>query len=90
MSVRCPLPSVLLNPMQVEGEVTIFTKWGGYSYREKGGSALYQQKEGSHSFSLLRLVVELFLGLQHQNIVLKARHIPGCLNITAAHLSWPN
>ena len=42
---------------------------------------------GTRSRTLLRLVVELFMWLQAQNIVVRARHIPGCLNVIADHLS---
>ena len=37
--------------------------------------------------SLLRLVVDLFLWLQTQDITLRARHIPCCLNVIADRLS---
>ena len=40
--------------------------------------------------TLLRLVVDLFLWLQNQNIALWARHIPGCLNVIADWLTWLN
>ena len=36
------------------------------------------------------LTVELFLWLESQDIVVRARHIPGCLNVIADHLSRPN
>ena len=45
---------------------------------------------GTHSASLLRLTVELFLWLESQGIVVRARHIPGCMNVIADHLSRPN
>ena len=45
---------------------------------------------GTHSTSLLRLVVDLFKWLQAQDIILRARHIPGCLNVIADRLSRPN
>ena len=45
---------------------------------------------GTHSHLLLQLVVDLFLWLQTQDITLRARHIPGCLNVIADHLSRPN
>ena len=45
---------------------------------------------GTWSHTLLCLVVELFMWLQAQNIVVRARHIPGCLNVIADHLSHPN
>ena len=34
--------------------------------------------------------MEPFIWLQAQNIVVRARHIPGCLNVIADHLSRPN
>ena len=43
---------------------------------------------GTRSTSLPRLTVELFLWLESQDII--ARHIPGCLNVIADHLSRPN
>ena len=45
---------------------------------------------GTHSPTFLRLTVELLLWLEAQNIIVRARHIPGCLNVTADHLSRPN
>ena len=45
---------------------------------------------GTHSYALLSLVVDLFLWLQTQDNAIRARHIPGCLNIIADCLSWPN
>ena len=44
---------------------------------------------GTRSLTLLRLTVELLLWLEARNIV-RARHIPGCLNVKADHLSRPN
>ena len=44
---------------------------------------------GTRSPSLLRLTVEL-LWLEAQDIIVRARHIPGCLNVIADHLSRPN
>ena len=45
---------------------------------------------GTHSPTLLHLTVELLLWLEAQNIIVRARHIPGCLNMIADHLSCPN
>ena len=45
---------------------------------------------GTHSLALLRLVVGLFMWLQAQDIVLRARHILGCVNVIANRLSRPN
>ena len=38
---------------------------------------------GTRSPTLLRLTVELLLWLEAQNIIVRARHIPGCLNVIA-------
>ena len=54
------------------------------------GSFIYQQAGGTRSPTLLRLTVDLFLWLESQSIVVPARHIPGCLNVIADHLSRPN
>ena len=45
---------------------------------------------GTRSPTLLRLAVNLFLWLESQGIIVRARHIPGCLNVIADHLSRPN
>ena len=45
---------------------------------------------GTRSLTLLCLTVDLFLWLESQNIIVRARHIPGCLNVIADHLSHPN
>ena len=45
---------------------------------------------GTRSPTLLRLTVDLFLWLESQSILVLARHIPGCLNVIADHLSRPN
>ena len=45
---------------------------------------------GTSSHTLIRLVVELFTWLQAHDIVVRARHIPGCLNVIADHLSGPD
>ena len=52
-----------------------------FSYINKQG--------GTHSPTLLRLTVELLLWLEAQNIIVRARHIPG-LNVIADHLSRQN
>ena len=48
------------------------------------------KQEGTRSPTFLRLTVELLLWLEAQNIIVRARHIPGCLNVIADHLSRPN
>ena len=51
----------------------------------------YINKQGGTRFpTLLRLTVDFFLWLEAQNIIVQARHIPGCLNVKADHLSHPN
>ena len=45
---------------------------------------------GTRSSTLLRLTVDLLLWLESQSIIVRARHIPGCLNVIADHLSRPN
>ena len=51
----------------------------------------YINKQGvSRSPTLLRLTVKLLLWLEAQNIIVRARHIPGCLNVIADHLSCAN
>ena len=45
---------------------------------------------GTLSPTLLRLTVELLLWLEAQNIIVRARHIPGCLNVIADHLVVPS
>ena len=44
---------------------------------------------GTHFYSLLHLVAELFLWLQAQDIIIRTRHIPRCLNVLIDSLSWP-
>ena len=43
--------------------------------------AYINKQGGSHSHSLLCLVVDLFLWQQTQDIAIWARHIPGCQNV---------
>ena len=52
--------------------------------------AYIDKQGGTHSHLLLQLVENLFLWFQTQDITLRARHIPGCLNVIADHLSQPN
>ena len=52
-----------------------------------------KKQGGTRSPTLLRLTVELLLWLEAQNIIIvRARHIPGCLNVihVADHPSRPN
>ena len=52
--------------------------------------AYINKQGGTHSNLLLRLVVDLFLWLQTQDITLRARHIPVRLNVIVDRLSRPN
>ena len=59
--------------------------------RDNSTVVSYINKQGgTRPHTLLRLVVELFMWLQAQNIVVRVRHILGCLNVIADHLSRPN
>ena len=53
-------------------------------------SVLYQQAMGERSYSLLHLVVDLFLWLHPQDLAIQARHILGCLNVIANCLYRPS
>ena len=44
----------------------------------------------THPHNLLRLVGDLFLWLRSQDIAIRARHIPGCLNVITDQLSRLN
>ena len=56
----------------------------GYSITDNTTVVAYINKQGgTYSHLLLWLVVDLFLWLQTQDITLRARHIPGCLNVIA-------
>ena len=59
-------------------------------YRQYHCCSLYQQTGEDPFPHPLRLVVDLFLWLQSQDIAIRARHIPGCLNVIADWLSQPN
>ena len=48
------------------------------------------KQRGTHSHTLLHLVVDLFILLQTRDIAIRARHIPRCLNVIADRLSRPN
>ena len=59
-------------------------------YRQYHCCRLYQQTGWTHSHTLIWLVVDLCMWLQTQDIILRARHIPGCLNVIADRLSRLN
>ena len=55
-------------------------------YGQFDSSFIYQQTRGGP----IPPPGELLLWLEAQNIIVRARHIPGCLNVIADHLSRPN
>ena len=59
----------------------------GHDRHGQFDSGFIYQQAGRDS---LPLTVELFLWLESQDIVVRVRHIPGCLNVIADHLSRPN
>ena len=61
-----------------------------YGQFDSSTCIIYQQARRDPFPTLLRLTVELLLWLEAQNIIVQARHIPGCLNVIADHLSRPN
>ena len=93
-----------LDPYRPQAPHQLSGAQGGYSCPAALGSSAsgppshdnstvvsYINKQGgTRSHSLLRLTVELLLWLEVQDIVVRARHIPGCLNVIADHLSRPN
>ena len=63
----------------------------GYDrYGHFDSSFVYQQTRRDPFPHLVQLTVKLLLWLEAQNITVRARHIPGCLNKIADHLSRPN
>ena len=68
-------------------EITIFTDastqgWGAHMDNTTVVSDINKQG-GTYSLTLLCLVVNCFLWLQAQDILIRARHILGCLNVIA-------
>ena len=57
----------------------------GYGHHRQFDSSFNKQGR-TRSPTLLRLTVDLFLWLEAQNIIVRARHISGCLNVIADHL----
>ena len=63
---------------------------GDGRHRQFDSSSYINKQGGTRSPTLLRLTVDLFLWLEAQNIIIRARNIPGCLNVIADHLSRPS
>ena len=87
-----------INVLEIKAVIMIFPNWvavlQGHHVliaTDNNTVVAYINKQGvNHSHALLRLVVGLFLWLQTQDITLRARHIPCCLNVIADRLSRPN
>ena len=52
--------------------------------------SLHQQTRGTHSAEMCALLWKIMTWCHHYHITLKARHIPGCLNVMANLLSRSN
>ena len=52
--------------------------------------SLHQQQGGTHSVEMCALLWKIMTWCHHYHITLKARHIPGCLNVMADLLSRSN
>ena len=61
--------------------------WSGEHGQSTSMLFAFNKQGGTHSHTLLRLVVDLFLRLQ---IAIRTRHISGCLNMIADRISRPN
>ena len=52
--------------------------------------AYINKQGGTHSAEMCALLWRIMTWCHHSHITLKARHIPGCLNVMADLLSWSN
>ena len=75
-----------LDPYRPQSPHQLFGAQGGNSCP----TALGSSAPGPPGALVLRLTVELLLWLEAQNIIVRARNIPGSLNVIADHLSRPN
>ena len=91
-------PSEHINVLELKAVILALQHWVSVSQghhvmidTDNTTVVAYINKQGeTHSHTLLRLVVDLFLWLQTQDITSQDRHILGCLNVIANHLSPPN
>ena len=72
-------------PEKVQGPVPKSNSVGCYG--QLNSSSLYKQQGGTHSVEMCALLWKIMTWLHHYQITLKARHIPGCLNVMADLLS---
>ena len=74
-------------PSKVQGPVSKPNSVG--CYRQLNNSSLHKQG-GSHSAEMCALLWKIMTLCHHYQIALKAKHIPGCLNVMADLLSRSN
>ena len=74
-------------PSKVQGPVSKPNSVG--CYRQLNSSSLHKQG-GTHSEEMCTLLWKIMTWCHHYQITLKARHIPGCLNVMADLLSRSN
>ena len=56
-------------------------------YGQLNSGSLYKKQGGTHSAEMCALLWKIMTWCHHYNITLKARHIPGCLNVMVDLLS---
>ena len=61
----------------------------GY-YGQLNSNSLHKKQGGTHSAEMYALLWKIMTWCHHYQITLKARHIPGCLNVVADLLSRSN
>ena len=74
----------LLDPKRVQHPCR---KNSSYSHRQHHSDCLYKQGRGMKSGPLCALLLRILTCCTSRQITLKARHIPGCLNVVADKLS---
>ena len=96
-SVLAPLGRLHLRPLQRHFNFLGLTNW--FTSPQRSDQSVHMgdsYTSGTRTFllltqyySFLQLIVNLFLWLYSQDIILQARHIPGCLNVITDCLSRP-
>ena len=79
-----------INCLELKAVVSALKHWAPMLQGHSTVVSYINKQGGTHSPTLLCLTVELLLWLEAQNIIVRARHIPGCLNVIADHLSRQN
>ena len=75
-------------PSKFQGPVSKPKSFG--CHRQLNSSGLHKQTGGTHSAEMCALLWKIMTWCHHYQITLKARHIPGCLNVMADLLSRSN